>query len=496
MQYVFTEFLIRRILPSSLIVSNKMIPNQIRTFFSPKLTTMKSSYYTHVHQLSLIDCNQCEMGMINWYVNLFSSLQSFCLVESMSKNIYPMAHLTHEVLREIVFDMKFTKLTEIKLMVNDGMILDKQLHSNLLLKRLTISLRTIDDLFVLLDGLVANLIELDVTLCTGHASRRLLLPFKSNIFPMVHLTKFLLTTKQEVEMRSEYLFNIVKFLSQIDTLIIDIKNWIHPDYIFVQGHQIEMIIDQFMPRLQHFYCYIRTECHIDMTTFVGFNQRWQIACGMTSNDFYSHLYTVPWSFKELKTSMLANEDTMSICPNVLDLTVDKSCSNLSQRFPKINTLTVLCKCEFSSGNFPRLRHLTIRNIEVVSMIGSHIHTLTLIEMPRSATHSSIYTNILHLILDNIQISSLQTIMVLVRYFPNLCSLKIQFEMSKDYFDSLDVLLDHQHLPHLMLLKTNWINENNNIQPEIKSWIIEKTILKWRSKPFLAFRQDNNWIVWL
>ncbi|CAF4666385.1 unnamed protein product, partial [Rotaria sp. Silwood2] len=343
MQYIFTEFLARRILPSSLIISNKMIPNQIRTFFSTKLTAMECSDCTHVQQLSLIDYNRSEMGMINWHLKPFSSLQSFCLVENMSKNNYPMTHFTHELLREIVFGMQFTKIIEIELIVNDGIILDKQLHSNLLLKRLTISLRIIDDLFVLLDGLVPNLIEVDVTLCTDHVSRRLLLPFKSNIFPMVHLTKFRLTTKQEVEMRYEYFFNIVKFLSQIDTLIIDIKNWTHPDYMFVHGHQLEMIIDQFMPRLQHFHCHIRTECYIDMTTFVGFNQRWQIACGKPSNGFYSHLYTVPWSFKELETSMLANEDTMSICPNVLDLTVDKPCSNLSQRFPKINTLTILCK---------------------------------------------------------------------------------------------------------------------------------------------------------
>ncbi|CAF1218775.1 unnamed protein product [Rotaria sp. Silwood1] len=173
-------------------------------------------------------------------------------------------------------------------------------------------------------------------------------------------------------------------------------------------------------------------------------------------------------------------------PNVLDLTVDKPCSSLSQRFPKVNTLTVLCKCEFSSGSVPQLRHLKTRNIEVVSIIGQHIHTLTLIEKSGCSTHSTIYPNIRHLTLDNIQISSLQTIMFLVRYFPNLRSLKIQFTMSKEYFDSLDVLLDNQHLSHLMLLKTNWIDRNNNVKPDINSWIIEKTILKWRSKTICGF----------
>jgi len=68
-------------------------------------------------------------------------------------------------------------------------------------------------------------------------------------------------------------------------------------------------------------------------------------------------------------------------------------------------------------------------------------------------------------------------------------------MSEDYFDSLDVLLDNQHLPHLMLFRTNWITEVDHTMPEIKLWLMEKTILKWRSKRFLASRVGDDWTVW-
>jgi len=101
-------------------------------------------------------------------------------------------------------------------------------------------------------------------------------------------------------------------------------------------------------------------------------------CRSQYDNWYKHLYTVPWPFKQLHTSILAKNDTNSICPNVQYLTVDVPCQNLSHRFPNIHTLTILPGCNLSHHNyigFRRLRHLTIKNINIVpSSVIQHIHT--------------------------------------------------------------------------------------------------------------------------
>ena len=263
-QYILMEFINQRLLPSSLLVSNRMIPNQIGTFFSSKLTA-NMARFGHVHQLSLLGCNDYDMSLINWYVNIFPCLHSLRIAQHELAAQYSMSYSTHALLCGLIFDMKFAGLANITLTTNEGIILSKQLCPNTVLRRLAITLRTIDDLLVLLDGLVPNLIELHATLCTARASREMLVPFGFSTFSMVHLTKFRLTTNEHCEMQLEYLLNVVKPLTQLGTLQLDVKQWTSSDYMLPPGDQIESIFDEFLPRLQYFYCSIRTMCGIDMT---------------------------------------------------------------------------------------------------------------------------------------------------------------------------------------------------------------------------------------
>jgi hypothetical protein len=241
-----------------------MIRNQIGTFFSSKLIANIDRYH-HVHQLSLLDCKNSEMGMINWYLKIFPSLHSLCITQSVLDTQYPMTYVTHGLLCEIVFGMTFTELADITLTTNDGIVLSKQLSPNTILKRLTIALRTIDDLLVLLGGLLPNLIELQATLYTNRAARQILVPLGSSSLSMSHLTKFRLTTDEDFDMQLEYLLNVIKPLTQLVTFKLDVKRWISSNNIFPEGNQIESIVDEFMPRLQYFYCSIRTTCVVHMT---------------------------------------------------------------------------------------------------------------------------------------------------------------------------------------------------------------------------------------
>jgi hypothetical protein len=149
-----------------------------------------------------------------------------------------------------------------------------------------------------------------------------------------------------------------------------------------------------------------------------------------------------------------------------------------------------------ADSFPRLRRLKTTQIDAVSSVGHSIHTLTLVGVSGYSTSPAVYPNIRHVVIDQVRVSSLETIMSLVQCFPNLRSLQLEFSMNKNYFDSLDVLLDGQHLPYLSMFKTNWIDKEYATVFEINMWLAERTILKWRSKPFLASLDRGEWFVWL
>ncbi len=92
-----------------------------------------------------------------------------------------------------------------------------------------------------------------------------------------------------------------------------------------------------------------------------------MTCRTESDTFRKHLYSVPWSFEHLDLSILANDDTSSVCPNVQHLTMDVPTSNLSSRFPNVHTLNIVPGCDVSHDQLIGLhhvRHLSMRNISM------------------------------------------------------------------------------------------------------------------------------------
>jgi hypothetical protein len=219
-------------------------------------------------------------------------------------------------------------------------------------------------------------------------------------------------------------------------------------------------------------------------------------CRLESDKFYKHIYTIPWSFKQLDISMLADDDTNAVCPNVRYLTLDipSTPTNVSYRFPNIHTLTILPWCQLSHENyigFRQLRYLTMKDINVVPLsIIQRIHTMTLFNVNELSTHSIRYSNIKYFTLNNNQNNSLATVETLIRHFPNLRSLQIQLQRNAEYYDSLDILLDGKHFPHLLWLKTNW-NNNQTKNSKVNLWVQSNTPLRWRTSIFCAYRRDDN-----
>ena len=232
-------------------------------------------------------------------------------------------------------------------------------------------------------------------------------------------------------------------------------------------------------------------------TFIGLNRRWPMTYQISPRSSSRYLYTVPRLFEVLNISTLANNDTISVCYRMIALIADMPCTNLSERISNMKTRLLQSNCE-NLRDFRRFRVLTTMDIETLSSPTQRIHTVTLIGTSDVLTFSNIYSDMYHLVIKNIKVDSSAMVTGLVRCFPNLRSLNIQFLMSNNYFDSLDMILSGQHLPHLAVFTTNWIDNNwNNYSWNINEWLLHKTILKWRSTPFYASSvSTDQWTVWL
>ncbi|CAF4994460.1 unnamed protein product, partial [Rotaria socialis] len=220
---------------------------------------------------------------------------------------------------------------------------------------------------------------------------------------MSHLIEFQITTDQKVALTLDHLRGIVMSLAGVEKFVIDVKQWVSKDQKFIEGNQMEMLFSEFMPQLRHFHCFIKTAYAINIQTFATLSKRWPLTCKPKLNRSDNYLYTIPWSFEQLDVSLLADDDTISICSNVRYLTVDVPCTNVSRRFPNIRMLNVLSKCNVSSDDnmkFPRLRHLTAADVKIVSLLSiKNIQMLTLFDQFTLLKSSTIYSNVLHLILE-------------------------------------------------------------------------------------------------
>ncbi len=249
--------------PSRIIISNGRILTQIESFFNICITSMKFSF-KDVHHLSILECTESVFYEIYLGLNRFKSLQSLYIVQSTStKSQSPMNYLIDERSRQRIFN-SLKRLTELELTTNNGIILDKQLCPNTHLKKLIISLQTIDDLYILLDGLTPNLTVLHVTICQSNVGKRSSLPASWPRQYMSQLMEFQLIINENVPFNFDQLHNIVMPLKKLDELTLIVKEWISDNQEFIEGHQLETLIHPFMPELYYLFCSIKTTNDIDM----------------------------------------------------------------------------------------------------------------------------------------------------------------------------------------------------------------------------------------
>jgi hypothetical protein len=227
--------------------------------------------FNHVLQLSLLECTNFDIGTFKFNLRRFELLRSLRIVEAESNdNNSTIDYSKIQNLRNLLFDNNLNSLTELAVSIREGIVLDKQQRPKLNLKRLTITLQTVDDLFILFDGLTPNLIFLNVTIRQSTVCKQSPIP---RFWPrqlMSHLIEFQITTDQQVALTFDHLRGIVMPLIGVEKFVLDVKQWVSNDQKFIDGNQMEMLFSEFMPQLRHFHCFIKTAHAINIQVNCSF----------------------------------------------------------------------------------------------------------------------------------------------------------------------------------------------------------------------------------
>ena len=287
---------------------------------------------------------------------------------------------------------------------------------------------------------------------------------------MLNLVKFILNTNKNVRLTLEQLYAILMPLKQLTKLTLNIKN-------FINETQMDIDIEQYLPKLKHFSCSIYTTLNINKLC-----QQWPMTI-YHINDSKKHFYTITNSFEHIYLSMIS----IDAMPNIRHLIVDRPSVMISHCFTNLHTLTITVDdgdfSNYTVKQFPTIRRLIIKRIDMICpSILQRISTLMLSTIDGLFNRTRIYSNIRYLIIENSSLRSPEELIRLLKYFPNIHSLEIPLESNDLYFSNLDILANHEYLPYLSWLKTNWIKKSDRL-PIIKLQICSNTSLKWRQTDF-------------
>ena len=283
---------------------------------------------------------------------------------------------------------------------------------------------------------------------------------------MLNLVKFILNTNKNVRLTLEQLYAILMPLKQLTKLTLNIKN-------FINETQMDINIEQYLPKLKHFSCSIYTTLNINKLC-----QQWPMTIYHINNS-KKHFYTITNSFEHIYSSRIS----IDAMPNIQHLIVDRPSVTISHCFTNLHTLTIAIDdgdfSNYTIKQFPEIRRLIIKRIDMISpSILQRISALMLSTIDGLFNRTRIYSNIRYLIIENSSLRSPEELIRLLKYFPNIHSLEIPLESNDLYFSNLDILINHEYLPYLSWLKTNWIKKSDGL-PIIKLQICSNISLKWR-----------------
>ncbi|CAF3710208.1 unnamed protein product [Adineta steineri] len=469
--------------PQSLILSNEHINCLIQRFFCFTPTNIIQSIFDHLKNLTLIDCSQEDLQLMYLGEIDFSKIQHLHLTVQKTKQ-YQDKDLIEEdyiSLNQFLVNKEMPLLETISIEFNNGLILSKSLTSYLTVQNVNLFLQTIDDLYILLDGLVPN-----VQTMTVHLIQPRLLtcdpPTRTSSYHQ--LTKFALL-EHRIGLVVDDLKYVFGFMPNLNELTLSVRDTSDP--IFCHGPSIESILNEYLPNLGKFDYTMTHRINEEDQEFIQCYCQWPMNIIFYENEDckWVHIYSSPWPSNKNDQRRLPLVE--SGCYTTIDSTIERP--------QYIDHLLISKKNEFYDLEkiFCRTKKITT-SLSIDIQLPLRISTIILtkkfaIDSIKSCVHPFVH----HLIIQHRLIDEKELI-DFAHQFPNIKYLEMLFPLKKSsYISCLTKLFsrnnqigNYNYFPKLNHFSTDLCFElfkKFNTSEELFDWCIQNTDLKYHPYTF-------------
>jgi hypothetical protein len=250
-------------------------------------------------------------------------------------------------------------INTIHIEIDHGLVLNKSLIPHENLRNVYFVLKTIDDLYILLDGLIPNVQTMIIQLCQSRIFSRQQIKQISTIFSIIgcscpkrksSCSRLIMFTL--LEPRTQFgiddLKCILNSMPNLIKLTLSIRDT--PDIIFCHGPAFEFILTKYLSQLRYFE-YTMTHRIVDQVLIEDF-ARWPMTNILYENENckWIHIYSLPWpSSKDDKrelpivtsrcnTSVRSDVKKAEYMDHVM-ITTQEELSQLNTRFHRARQIT-------------------------------------------------------------------------------------------------------------------------------------------------------------
>ncbi|CAF3081467.1 unnamed protein product [Rotaria sp. Silwood2] len=474
----------------SLILSNEHATSLTQRYFIDISASIIQSMLTNLKHLKLIDCLSEDLTFLYIYISNMKQLESFHItyrkLDEKTNMIF--CQRSNVSINQFLFDKILPSLNTVSIELNDGLILNKSLVSHHNLRHINLNLQTIDDLYILLDGLVPNAQTMIIKICQ---SRILNCLRPKNTLSCPKLIEFTLL-EPRIGIVIDNIKCILGCMPNLIKLTLSIRDT--PDSTFCRGPLFESILNEDVRHLRQFD-YTMTHRIVDNTLIEDFIQ-WPMEVVFYENEKckWIHIYSLPWP---------SNDDDKRRLPII------NGGSNLSVR-------SNVKRCEY-------MEHVVINKRYELLQLKTHfrracqITTCILIDMklPKRISkviltkqiHTIIQPSVRHLIIQY-RLTSERDMSILACQFPHVKYLELLFPLDKSsYIHCLKSLFSRDESTEKIYcfwselinfsteLRFNQLDSIWNNQ-SFKEWIIQNTDLKYHQCPFYVHYSIPRISIWI
>ncbi|CAF1285981.1 unnamed protein product [Adineta steineri] len=481
--------------PQSLILNNKNVNCIIQRFLAYTDINIIKSIFAHLRYLTLIDCSSSDLRRIQRY-NVDMTLMEYLhiVIRTIDEDLdFLLDDSCDATINQFLFGTQISSLHEVIIHTPDGLMLRNSLVPNESLRHIDIALLSIDDLYILLDGLVPNVEKLIIQLLDSQR-----LPgcyYKRSMSTCSQLTEFTLL-EDDTRFLTNHIKRVFDYMSTLIKLTLSIRDT--PDSVFINGPKFESILIKYLPNLRQFN-YTVTQKVSKKKCFKDFIQ-WPMDVVYYKDEKikYMHVFSLPWPF---------NKDDKRKLPFVEDGYNTSVTSNVKQSQYMKNLTIIKSNDLFRLNTDFSCVYKIITYLSINIKLPPQITKLVITDVTRIASiNSIIQPSIRHLTVERV-LKDETEIGIYARQFPNVKYLKLFFPYDEFRFiNCLQTVFtvtdkineNRRRWPQLINFSTRALYNTSRVifdENDIHHWLISKTDLKYIKNRFYADKFDGMLFIW-